>query len=153
MSLPNMTLPTATLATLLLAAVAFDLRSLRIPNAIVFPGMALALLLHALLPDGIGASSALAGLGIGLAGLLPLYALGAMGAGDVKLMAMAGAFLGPSGGAAALVLTFILGTFLAVAFALKRGAQRKADGSTAARVPYSLAIALGAVSWLLVRQL
>ena len=38
----------------------------------------------------------LAGSGIGLATLLPLYAIGGMGAGDVKLMAGLGAWVGPS---------------------------------------------------------
>ena len=37
----------------------------------------------------------LAGTGVGLLSLLPLYAIGGMGAGDVKLMAGVGAWLGP----------------------------------------------------------
>ena len=34
-------------------------------------------------------------MGVGLISLLPLYAIGGMGAGDVKLMAGVGAWLGP----------------------------------------------------------
>jgi prepilin peptidase CpaA len=37
----------------------------------------------------------LAGAGVGLLSLLPLYAIGGMGAGDVKLMAGMGAWIGP----------------------------------------------------------
>ena len=37
----------------------------------------------------------LAGMGVGLISLLPLYAIGGMGAGDVKLMAGLGAWMGP----------------------------------------------------------
>ena len=50
-----------------------------------------------------------AGLGIGLAMLMPLYVLGAMGAGDVKLLGVAGAFLGPAGAILAGLATFIIG--------------------------------------------
>ena len=172
-----MTLPVASLAALLLAAVFFDLRSFRIPNAIVFGGTALALLLHALLPAGIGTLDSLAGLAVGLAGFLPLYLLRAIGAGDVKLMAMAGAFLGPRGAFAAIVLGFAAGALLALLFALKGGVLRKTvlnlrlmaysalsaqagtagpqfdpRADTAARIPYSLAIALGCAGWLALRQ-
>jgi prepilin peptidase CpaA len=41
--------------------------------------------------------------------LLPLYLIGGMGAGDVKLLGVAGAFLGPSGALLAGVTTFIAG--------------------------------------------
>ena len=172
-----MTLLTATLATLLLGATLCDLRSFRIPNAIVFAGTALALALHASLPAGIGTLASLAGLAVGLAGFLPLYLLRAIGAGDVKLMAMAGAFLGPRGAFAAIVLSFAAGALLALVFTLKGGVLRKAllnlrlmaysalsaqagaagpqfdpRADTAARIPYSLAIALGCAGWLALRQ-
>jgi prepilin peptidase CpaA len=54
--------------------------------------------------------------------LLPLYILRATGAGDVKLMAMVGAYLGPWGVASAALLSFIAGGALALAVALGRGA-------------------------------
>ncbi len=93
------------LLALLLAATWFDVRSHRIPNKLVFWGALAGVLLHVALPEGrgfisslpggLGFLDALAGLGIGLAVFLPVYLLRAMGAGDVKLMAMVGAFLGP----------------------------------------------------------
>jgi prepilin peptidase CpaA len=121
----------AILATFLLAAAWTDLRDQRVPNLLVFSGALLALLLHAVLPAGEGFVSALPG-GLGLAGsltglacgllaFLPFYGLQAMGAGDVKLAAMVGAFLGPLDIWWALFFTLIAGGVLVVAVALQRG--------------------------------
>jgi len=48
-----------------------------------------------------------------------------MGAGDVKLMAMAGAFLGPRGALGAVLLTWIAGGVLAIVAAVWLGALRR----------------------------
>jgi prepilin peptidase CpaA len=175
------------LAGLLSMAVWHDIRSHRIPNAIVFSGAVLGLLLHSALPAGPGFVSAipgglgflksLAGLGIGLAALLPLYFMRAAGAGDAKLMAMVGAFLGPMDALGAVLATFAAGAVLAVIVAVKArvfgrmlrnvrlilyGAAAKlaaVDGpafdartDATAKVPYALAIALGTGAWLVLRH-
>lgn len=167
----------AVLAALLSAAVWHDLRRRRIPNAIAFGGAAAALALHALLPAGIGLADALAGLGVGLALLLPFYLLRAAGAGDVKLMAMVGAFLGPVDALGAVFGTFIAGALLAIAVAIHAGALRQfahnlkliayaafarlsfaqgplfdARTDTVARIPYAVAIAAGTAGFLALRQ-
>ena len=84
------------LTGLLLIAAVSDYRTRRIPNELVLAGAAAGLLgntLFSTLPlDGF--VTALQGLATGLAAFLPLYLLRLMGAGDVKLMAMVGAFLG-----------------------------------------------------------
>ena len=74
-------------------AVVSDLRRHRIPNMLVLLGLALGLV-------GQMYSGGVSGLGDGLLGILicfgmflPMYALGGMAAGDVKLMAMVGSFL------------------------------------------------------------
>lgn len=123
--------PTAVLAGLLVAAVWHDLRTRRIPNRLVLGGAAAGLAFQALLTPGAGLFSSpfgglglldgLAGLGLGLALLLPMYMLGAMGAGDVKLMAMSGAFLGPHQILGAVLLTLIAGGVLALTVALASG--------------------------------
>jgi|SRR5471032_1026498 len=173
-----------TLGVLLLLAVWHDVRRRRIPNYLVFPGALLALLLQSLLPSGaglfltpfggIGLLPALGGLGAGLAMLLPLYALGAMGAGDVKLMAMVGAFVGWPGIAVVAVTTLLAGGVLGAAVALFNGqlgkllmnsmhllthsalkslagesARIEPPAAPSGKLPYAIAIAAGAAPYLL----
>jgi prepilin peptidase CpaA len=112
---------------LLATAVFHDVRARRIPNAVVFPGMLAALALHALVPagaglfaahpGGLGLASAFGGLGLGLAFLMPLYVLRLMGAGDVKLLAMVGAFVGAGQILVVGIVTLIAGGVLALVFA------------------------------------
>lgn len=161
------------LAGLLALAVWRDLASFRIPNRVVFGGMAAALGLHALHGGLGGALLALGGLGTGLAMLLPLYLVRAAGAGDAKLMAMVGAFLGPTDAVAAAIASFLAGMVLAM-IAMARpavfatagrnlrlilwgacarlaganGPRFDSQAQTAARLPYSVAIAAGTLGWI-----
>lgn len=171
-------LTTALLLLFLAAAVITDLRARIIPNALVLAGALTGLSLAALHPEGIGFLSGLGGLALGLAILLPLYLLRAMGAGDVKLMAMTGAFLGPAAIAEAALWVLLTGGVLALVFSLRRGVARRmaanlremffsaaasvqirslpdfsAGPQTAARLPYAVAIALGVAAFLLARHL
>jgi prepilin peptidase CpaA len=79
----------------LIEAAIIDGRSLRVPNWLT---------VHFLFGGWIYAYSSgggslllwsIAGAAVGLLSLLPLYAIGGMGAGDVKLMAGVGAWIGP----------------------------------------------------------
>jgi prepilin peptidase CpaA len=73
------------------AAALEDLASRRIPNDLLAAALASALLMHA----ACGSLGAMAGgMAAGLL-LLPLYMLRGMGAGDIKLLAVLGAFGGP----------------------------------------------------------
>lgn len=109
---------------LLLVIAWHDIRSHRIPNKLVLAGVVLGVALNSLLPAGWGFNSvipgglgwlvALQGLGLGMAVLLPIYWLRAMGAGDVKLMAMVGAFLGPADVLGAVLATFVAGGVMAL---------------------------------------
>jgi prepilin peptidase CpaA len=159
------------LVALLIGAAWIDVREHRIPNAIVFPGVVAALLL-AHLPGG-SLSSSLVGIAVGLAMGLPLYWLRAMGAGDVKLLGMVGAFLGGGGAFAATLVIFAVGGVLGlVAVARRRafaqlGANLKqmtfgglvntmtsagpvieAPGRSVGVQPYGVAIAAGTVLYL-----
>lgn len=116
------------LLLLLLIAAWCDIRSRRIPNAVVFPGAVVGVLSNAMLPQemgGLGVLDSLAGLGVGLVLLLPLYLLRAMGAGDVKLMAMTGAFLGARGATGALLCVLLAGGVLALGVAWHQGKLRR----------------------------
>jgi len=161
------------LLALLAAAAWVDARNSRIPNVLVFSGAALGMAMSTLLPDGQGGLDSVEGLVVGLLLLLPLYLLRAMCAGDVKLMAMVGAFLGPVDVLGAAMATFMLGGAMAVLLALKKGvlpamlrnlrflvigsvvelaagSVPRADALTAsaARMPYGIAIAAGTAAFL-----
>lgn len=140
-------LPLIVLFALLAAAVWHDARTRRIPNALVFPGALLGLALHAMLPAGaglfgtpmgsLGLGAACGGLALGLAFLMPMYALRLMGAGDVKLLAMVGAFVGAD---AIIPLAFVMllaGGVLALAFAAWQGSLRRLLGNAWQMVVYS----------------
>jgi len=128
---PRMALPLLLLLGLLAAAVWHDVKARRIPNTLVLPGALAGLALQGLLPAGAGLYSqpfgalglllGLAGMALGLAMLLPMYMLGTMGAGDVKLLAMAGAFLGPQQVLGAGLLSLLAGGVLGLAVAARRG--------------------------------
>lgn len=164
----------AALAGLLAAAVARDVAVQRIPNAVVACG-ALAGLALSMLPGGTGLGSAAAGLAAGLLAFLPLYILGGMGAGDVKLMAAVGAFTGWPGVMGAVLFTLLAGGALSLGTALwlrklkgvlcnvrtgftlsvgrvvgQRQLPRATDFPlTPHRVPYAVAIATGTAAWLI----
>lgn len=78
-----------------LVAVATDLKSRRIPNLLTFGAAFTAVIVHAYAAGWSGVGVALAGWLVGAAFFFPLFALGGMGAGDVKLLAAVGAWLGP----------------------------------------------------------
>jgi prepilin peptidase CpaA len=93
---------------LLVVAAVIDGRSRRVPNWLTFP-MALAGLVVAFVVGGPGAlGTSAAGLALGLALLLPLYSIGGMGAGDVKLLAALGAWTGPY----VLLMSFVVGVLV-----------------------------------------
>ena len=110
----------ASLLALLVAAACCDIKRFRIPNLITVPGVLLGLALNTALPDELGLTSALYGCALGLFGLLPLYLLRIWGAGDVKLMAMVGAFLGPTGMIITVLFSFLAGGVTALLVACHR---------------------------------
>jgi prepilin peptidase CpaA len=168
------------LIVLLIMAAVIDTRSLRIPNRLTVAGMVLGLLLNSWpgLAGSTGFLMALAGLGAGLALLLPLYVFRMIGAGDVKLMAMVGAFVGVHDIVQAAVLTFMAGGVVAIGFALWRKALGRMvanayyavqsfagaaisgynpgpvalGNASVGRVPYALSILAGTAAWLGLRR-
>src|SRR5688500_17057938 len=94
--MPSVDLRVVALLTVALTAAVCDVRSRRIPNALTF-GAAASALVYALATGGIGSLGfAAAGWIAGAALFFPFFALGGMGAGDVKLIAALGAWVGPA---------------------------------------------------------
>lgn len=116
-------------------AVIHDLLFRRIPNGLMVAGAVLGILFQALAPAGeglfhfpAGSLGLTAGLLGGLTGLglfMPMYALRALGAGDVKLLAMLGTWLGPTAVGWVALWTLLAGGVLALVVAVCTGALRR----------------------------
>jgi prepilin peptidase CpaA len=102
-----------------------DLAVRKIPNVLVLTGFVLALILQLL--HGAHWTPVVAWMAGALAGFflfLPLYVLGGMAAGDVKLMAMVGAFVGPLAALEIGLLVFLIGGVMALAMMAYSGRLR-----------------------------
>ena len=136
--------PTAVYAALfsaLLVITAIDLDHQIIPDRITLPGMALGLVAAAwVLPHGF--VSGLAGLlvGGGLFYLVALLSRGGMGGGDIKMIAMVGAFLGWKAVLLTIFLGALAGSFVGLFLILFRGKNRKTP------VPFGPFLSLGAAA-------
>jgi leader peptidase (prepilin peptidase)/N-methyltransferase len=121
-----------------------DLRHRILPNVITLPGIIAGLVLSAFLPPG--PLSSLIGL---LAGGGVLYAIGesyyrlrgyeGLGMGDVKMLAMIGAFLGWQ----LMLLTLVLASFLGSLVGVAVVASRR--GGMKAALPFGTFLAVGAI--------
>jgi prepilin peptidase CpaA len=80
---------------LALIAAVWDLKTRRIPNVLTFGAALAGVVAHVYVAGFMGAGWAVGGWLVGMAFFFPIFALGGMGAGDVKLIAALGAWLGP----------------------------------------------------------
>ncbi len=103
---------------ILIVAAYIDGKELRVPNWITFPMVLSGLIYSTWVGGWAGLGNGLIGMDVGLACLLPLYAVGGMGAGDVKLMAGIGAWLGAAVTFYAFVVTVVVGAIMAVCMVL-----------------------------------
>ena len=81
------------LSSVLVVAAVIDGWKLKVPNWITFPLIASGWVFSAVCFGWAGLGWSLAGTVVGLGLLLPAYAIGGMGAGDVKLLAGVGAWI------------------------------------------------------------
>lgn len=155
----------------LLLSVWFDIGERRIPNWITVGGLVGCLLLRAIIGAealGVGVLGGALGFALGIV----LFAAGAMGAGDAKLLVTVGSFLGfdaflrslpligAFGGLLALAVTVRNGTVIATLLRFRElllyfvsfgriGERRTLSTPGAVTVPYGVAVAAGAVTaWL-----
>ncbi len=165
----------ALLLVLLVTAAVIDCRTYRIPNWLTMGGAMLGLAVNAFTTEP-GWLSSLGGLGLGLVLMLPLWLLRMLGAGDVKLMAMVGAFVGVPEIFGALLFSLIAGGVAAACFAIGRrkslqmlrNVQETVVTSVVAmsaghapslaampsigKLPYAIGICAGCTAWIFYRH-
>lgn len=153
-----------------------DCRGRRVPNALVAAGLIAALtfaLVHGS-PFGMTPVRALAGAAVGLVALMPFFALGVMGAADVKVFAVLGAWCGVdallglwvaaslAAGVHAVVLLFTMRVAMRGRTALSgspagphAGQQASSDfvPRTPRGTPYAACLTVPAIAWLALRAL
>ena len=138
---------TGVLLLLLAAAAIIDYRTFKIPNWLTGSGILFALFYNGMVPPVMhaGWTWAPAGMLLGFGAMLPMYALRIMGAGDVKLMAMVGAFLGVAATATALLFCVVTAGIAALAYAVRHRvlAQMLANASSTLRAMLWCAVASG----------
>lgn len=136
----------ACFACLLVILALIDLEHLLLPDRITYPGALLGWVAHPFLPWADSWFGGLLGSAAGAGVLLLLYGLWfllrkveGLGLGDVKMMALVGAFLGVGGA----LTTLFIGTVLAASFALPSLLSGRL--SLQHRLPFGPFLALGAL--------
>ena len=164
----------AVFLTLLVIACVWDVRVRKIPNRLTATIAALGFLFtmwqH---PNWSGLGIAFGGFAVGMLIWFPSYAFGLLGAGDVKLAAAAGMWLGPMRTFEAALIGGVIGGALALLWMLRfrgvRGTatslwvasvlprtlvQPRVGPTTRQHVPYSVALSIGiAVAALMTKHL
>ena len=107
-------------SVVLVVAAVIDGWKLKVPNWLTFPFAFSAWAYHGVVGGWQDLQTSLVGTAVGLGLLLVPYAIGGMGAGDVKLFAGVGAWLGPAVTWGAFCVSVVVGGLLAVALVLYR---------------------------------
>ncbi|MEO7193053.1 MAG: prepilin peptidase [Vicinamibacterales bacterium] len=105
---------TVVLTVLVGIGAAVDVQKRRIPNVLTLGAAAAAVAYHSWVGGLTGLGHSLAGWGVGIGLFLPLFLLRGMGAGDVKFLGMAGAWLGPGAAVTTALYSTIAGAVLAL---------------------------------------
>lgn len=167
----------ADFTALIIAGIAalWDIRTGRIPNLITMPALVFGIIINIYYSGLAGLGMSMSGLAAGFLLLIILYVMGAMGAGDVKLLAAIGALVGPmavlyvflytaaAGGLIALGLLFIRRQWKDVLFnmflsiqslsvnSLLHGQRQKLPASSGIKFPYGIAIFIGTAAEFILR--
>lgn len=129
---------------LLIVLFGTDLETMRLPNVITYPGIVLGLVFSAFLPPGFVASLGGAAMGAAIPWLIRwawhrAKGVEAMGLGDVKMLAMIGAFLGWQQVWVVLFLSSLTGAVVGIAMLRGRGR------SLGSRLPFGTFLAVAAI--------
>jgi prepilin peptidase CpaA len=112
-----------------LAGCTTDIASRRVPNALTMPAVGLGVAAHAVAGGWPEAWGALLGGVVGLAVFLPIFALGGMGGGDVKLMAALGSWIGAGPVVWTAIYAALAGGVLALGVSVAHGYLGQALGN------------------------
>lgn len=169
--------PTWLLAVVIAAiAGATDWRSRRIPNWLTVSGAAAGIAVNTILYRWPGLKTALLGMGVGLAILLPFVLIRSLGAGDWKLAGALGACLGPRPLLDALILAILVAGVMALAVVIYTGRLKKTllniahivaalfalrlpgtevslDNPQSTKIPFGVAIALATIVYVVAASL
>jgi len=107
-------------SVVLVVAAVIDGWKLKVPNWITFPMIVSGWIFSGVLFGWVGLGWSLCGTATGLALLLPLYAIGGMGAGDVKLLAGVGAWVWAGTTLYAFCVSAVAGGIIAVGMVVYR---------------------------------
>ena len=119
-------------------AIYWDLRARRVPDLLTFPCALAGLVIGGWERGAPGLLPPVLGFLVGGLLFLPFVIQGYVGAGDMKLLAAAGAFLGPGGAARAVLLGAVLGGAWALGWWAARREERW--------LPYAPPLAVGVVA-------
>lgn len=172
---------TGILFALLVIAAVSDYLTYKIPNWLTVSGMLFGLAYSVAVPFSVqhGFLWAFGGLLIGFFTMFPFYGLKVMGAGDVKLMAMVGAYLGVIDTLYAVLFSFIVGGMAALAFAIANKALTRMlvnvknvgetfiysalagfrpeanieTGKSVGKMPYGICISIGSITYVIAKHL
>jgi len=159
-------------ALVAITAGVLDWRYRKIPNWLTVSGAAVGITVNTMLYRWLGLRSALLGMALGLALLLPFVLVRSLGAGDWKLAAALGACLGPRPLVTVLVAAILVAGVMALAvvvwtgrlkqtlvnmahivaalFSLRLpGPQVSLDNPQATKIPFGVALALAALLYVL----
>lgn len=121
-------------AALMAVAVTTDLMWRRIPNWLTGPFLAAGFAVSSWRHGWHGLAASAEGMALGLFIYGIFFWLGGMGAGDVKLCAALGAWIGPSQLLIAIVVTSLVGGVMALAWAVSRGFTKELLADTGSLV-------------------
>ncbi len=126
-----------------------DLTSQRVPNILISIGLVVGLMLDIMEPSSISVMDSILGFTLGFALFLYPYSKSYLGAGDLKLIAMIGVYLGPFGTMATILYTSLFGGVCVLLYLVyvwiknMNFPKNSIHVSSRTRLPYAGAIFLG----------